>query len=272
MQTQEASTLRGFLWVLAAFGLVTGIYGSLPFLAKNVPWQFEERLFKGIQLFRPSEVCERDADTNVSFQSVLRRIYPIYTKDREFPIEAEVVRGKQVNAFAFPGGKIFIYDGLLQQADSPEELAAVLAHEIEHIRRRHVTQGMILGGFVFAVRNLSPLAGTSGAIPKLLEVAARLKFSRNQEEEADQGALERLRDGHVNVSGFNRFFSKRLGSSGLGTLFSDHPSDRSRVEMARDFLRFPSAPILGDQEWASLKRICLPQKEIVGRQHILPNI
>jgi hypothetical protein len=255
-ETKEASAWSGLIWLLLAFGVSGGFYLGLPWLAKSIPWRYEKRAFGDMHLFGADEECRGSPESQAAFQKLVSRIYPIYPTDDRFSISATMIRGKEVNAFAFLGGRVFVYNGLVQEVDSPEELAGVLAHEIEHVSERHVTQGIIQGALVATLWSFAfPDAG-SGAIPGLLRAAGRLKFGRDQEAAADAGGLARLRDSQVDVAGFRKFFSRKHGAEGWAALLTDHPSDESRLRAADAFLGLPSKPILTDAEWKNLRANC----------------
>jgi Zn-dependent protease with chaperone function len=229
---RQGSLLKGLLWILGAFAAVLALYVSLPYLAKGVPWSAEKRAFAAMSPFIAEKTCNADAEANAVFQQVVRRIYPIYPGDKEFPVDAAVIRGKEANAFAFLAGRIYVYDALIRKADSPDELAAVLAHEIEHVKQRHIIQGLIqrmLGVYVWQIA--FPTA-TLGGVTGLLAAADQLKFSRMEEHQADEGALDRLCDAHVNALGFKRFFSKGRG----------HPSPWSSFPITPPTNHAPGSP------------------------------
>ena len=136
---------KGLLWM--ALAIVIGATASLgmPFFVKFVPWSFEERLSKLIG-GPPGSVCEggHSATSDVLFKKIIARIYPLDEKDKYYPVTVEVLKGNTDYAFAYLGGHIYIYQALLNQMGSPEELAGVVAHEIGHIRNRHVLQGIFV--------------------------------------------------------------------------------------------------------------------------------
>ncbi len=259
-QAHQGSIFRGALWLLLGFGLALGIYESLPLLARKVPWKFEKRVFENLPLNQTKE-CTPSSQVSTTLQRLVQRIYPIYPGDRDFSVHISVIQGKEVNAFAFLAGRIFVYDGLMQHAESADELAAILAHEIEHIKQRHIIHGLIQQILIYSAGRLALPNSDVGTITGLFNAAARLKFSRSQEEEADQGAVERLRDTHVSVQGFKNFFNKRAKSPHLLSIFSDHPSDEARSHMADAFMGYPTKAILSESEWKALKGTCSVEYE-----------
>lgn len=135
-----------------------------------------------------------------------------------------------VNAFALPGGFIVVHAGLVHSAGSADELAGVLAHEIEHIEQRHTLQLLIyqIGWatlLAVAVGDMSTLTAV------LLLQAGNLKFSRDLEAQADAGALESLRKAGVSPAGMAEFFRKIAADGGHGApaWMSTHPSTDDRI-------------------------------------------
>lgn len=256
MRIRRGSLLKGLFWILVAFAFAFALFESLPYIAKDVPWSVEKKAYAAISPFMTERECRGRPKANAVLRRVVRRIYPIYPSDKYFPVDIKVIRGREVNAFAFLAGRIFVYNGLIQKVGSADALAAVLAHEIEHVKRRHIIQGLIQQFLGYYVWQLAFPNAAAGSMTSLLNAANRLKFSRLEEQEADEGALVRLRDAHVSALGFKRFFSRRPPASELSTIFSDHPSDQSRARMADPFLKLPSKPILTQSQWHLLKGIC----------------
>lgn len=141
---------------------------------------------------------------------------------------------KTVNAFAIPGGSIYVYTGLLKKASSEAEVMGVLGHEVAHVTNRHVAQRLV------AIYGVSALAGIAlGENPSTLaqivaNVAANgflLKYSRDAEREADRyGVAFSARAGY-DPNGFISFFKKMEG--GGPAFLASHPAPAERVENTR---------------------------------------
>jgi beta-barrel assembly-enhancing protease len=257
IRADAGSKLKGLLWLIAA--LVVGGVAALgvPFVARHVPWSVEKRL-AGLQNGPAGiEVCDQSGNQEAAalLAKVVGRVYPIYPADREFPIQVQVIKGKTVNAFAFLGGRIFIYEGLLKQAGSAEELAGILAHEIEHVKRRHIIQGVFVRLVTVSTIKLV-FSGNGSVDPKLANMLLNMHFSREQEQEADQGALQRLHDARVDVAGFKKFFERAENMTALPAMLSDHPNNDSRARLMAKFLGAPSEPIMSRADWQLIKTIC----------------
>lgn len=153
--------------------------------------------------------------------------------DPRFTFRFVVVDSLEVNAFALPGGFVTVNSGLLEAAESGEEVAAVLAHELTHVVRRHGTQRMLreLG----ATTVLSALFGaTSVAVPaRVTHDFLSNAYDRDQEREADSGGLALLKSAGIDPGGMATFF-RRLSKTGVAppAWLSTHPDPGDRAESA----------------------------------------
>ncbi len=148
----------------------------------------------------------------------------------EFAWEVKIIQDDEtLNAFATPGGYIYVYTGLIKFLDSEDQLAGVMGHEIAHAALRHSTQTMT------QVYGLQILLGvvTGRADPGTMEQIAlglaSLKFSRGHETEADEHSVIYLCETNYNASGAAGFFKKMEGSSRPPEFLSTHPDPGNRV-------------------------------------------
>lgn len=123
--------------------------------------------------------------------------------DTDYPLKFTVVDEKMVNAFAMPGGNVVVFEGILKKMDKPEQLAALLSHEVSHVKERHTLKGMarsLAGSVVISV--ITGDVNTVGGI--LIEQADNLnglKFSRGLEKDADLKGLEIMYRNHLKPDG-----------------------------------------------------------------------
>jgi len=157
---------------------------------------------------------------------------------RDIPYYFKVVADKkQVNAFALPGGHIYVYEGLLLEASNEAQLAAVLAHEVGHVVARHATKQLTkqYGYSLLVSLILGNQPGRwSGLAADLFGTAGLLKFSRNDEYEADKLAVV-----YTNAAGYAPgavadFLGKLEAMEGrepgrLETLLMTHPPTSERI-------------------------------------------
>ena len=150
-------------------------------------------------------------------------------KDK-FAWEVKIIKDdKTLNAFATPGGYIYVYTGLIKYLDSEDQLAGVMGHEIAHADRRHSTKQMtqILGVQLL----LSAALGDREAVQQVASGIIGLKFSRNHESDADEHSVKYLCRTSYNAAGAAGFFRKIGGSGGAPPEFlSTHPNPANRVE------------------------------------------
>jgi predicted Zn-dependent protease len=153
----------------------------------------------------------------------------------EFPWKVTIIRDDNtLNAFATPGGYMYIYTGLIKYLDSEDHLAGVMGHEMAHADRRHGTSQMTKEYGVETLLSLL-LGQNKGLLGQATQNLLTLKFSRSDEAEADDYSVQYLcqEAAEYEADGAAGFFQKLLASgSGSGTpeFLSTHPSDQSRVE------------------------------------------
>ena len=149
-----------------------------------------------------------------------------------------VIKSEDVNAFTIPGGNIYIFSGLLTMSDSPEEVAAVLAHEIAHAEKRHVVN-KIIKEFSIAVVVGILAGGDPSVIIQIIQQVVGSSFDREQEEEADRYALELMEKAKIDPKHLGEFFTK-LDERGLSfnknlEFLATHPHNDSRIEKVRGY-------------------------------------
>jgi predicted Zn-dependent protease len=250
-----ASKAKGLLWVLGAVAFAAAAAWSLPDLARQVPWPVE-RWLGGIAGAVPdAHLCRGRPAASALLERLVRRIDPVLPGDEAIPVTVEVVRGKTVNAYATLGGRIYVFEGLLAQARSPEELAGVLAHEIEHVRNRHIIQGLAVNlATLEALRVIVP--GGEAVRSRLAYTLLSLQFSRQQEAQADELGLARLRAAQVDAAGLEQFFARAGRLAEAPPFLSNHPSSELRRALAAQARGYPTRPVLAPEEWVTLGEIC----------------
>lgn len=252
---QKAKWL-GLLWIIIALMLAIGFTFQFGILVKKIPWSWERRL-ASFTNGSFSNACSNNPASQAALVKMLKRIYPLREDDQEFTVQVQVVRNGSINAFATLGGNIIIYEGLLKEASSAEELAGVLAHEIEHVRLRHILQGVLVR--LATTEGIEFIFSGGFSIPNVDAVPffLNMNFTKMEEAEADDEAIIRLEKSKVSLRGLYQFFKRMERQSTVNHLLSDHPSDSSRLKKLESRLDLPSTAILNDKEWAELKKICL---------------
>lgn len=176
-----------------------------------------------------------------------------------YDFHVQVIDGGLNNAFALPGGRIFIFRGLLEFAEDPDQLAAVLAHEMGHVTLQHGTTAIVQGlgiSFVFSVL-LGDMGG--GVVAAAGEILLRMSYSREAESAADRSAIALLQNADLKFGGLSSFF-ERLAEEDKDLpsalqMLSTHPSSEKRAELTRD-LEDTGRTALSDKEWQAVRNIC----------------
>jgi len=135
-----------------------------------------------------------------------------------------------LNAFATPGGYIYVYTGLIKFLDTEDQLAGVMGHEIAHADLRHSTRQMTSSYGVATLLSVATGSAEPGAVQQVLSGLTSLKFSRNHETEADTYSVNYLCNTKYDPAGAAGFFKKIAGSKGQPEFLSTHPSSEGRVK------------------------------------------
>ncbi|GAB1442519.1 M48 family metallopeptidase [Ignavibacteriales bacterium] len=183
-------------------------------------------------------------------------------KRNVYQYELEIIdRPDILNAFALPGGKVYVYTGLLKYLDSEAALAGVLGHEIAHAERRHATQRMT--NQYGTAMLISLVLGQNPN--QYVEIAANLfaglsllSNSRSAEEESDKFSIEYLKETRFYPGGVKFFFEKLrddgkvnpAGSGGLETFLSTHPDPIARISTTDQKLKESNFPVFSYSNYA----------------------
>ena len=150
-----------------------------------------------------------------------------------YKFQVTVVKSDVVNAFALPGGYIVVFTGLMKKAESGEEVAGVLSHELNHVLQRHGLERIVksVGLLTVVAIVLGNQQGLIGMMKQLGVELLTLKFGREQETEADLTGLQLLQRAKIDPSGMIRFF-ERLSEKDEGRMewLSTHPMSTARAE------------------------------------------
>ncbi|MCR6631547.1 MAG: M48 family metallopeptidase [Magnetospirillum sp.] len=248
----------GAALVLAAAlgaGLWLGLPAASRTLANLVPAAWEQRwgdaVAAGFQ--RRWGACRQPAG-EAALHLLTDRLAAGLPPDQR-PRRVVVVRTPDVNAFALPGGTVLIFSGLLADAQSPDEVAGVLAHEIAHLRFRHPTAALIRAAGVGVVVTLIT-GDSSGLVATGAGMALAGAYSREDEAAADRGAVALLADAGLDAQGLATFL-RRLAAhpNGLPQWLNSHPDSAARAQAVEAAAK-AGAPALGPEQWAALKGIC----------------
>lgn len=260
-------------WLLLEFGLPA----AAGRIAEVIPPQAEANLgreaLQGLerQLMQPSALSE-------SRQKALRARFAALAREAgdatPYQLEFRASRAIGPNAFALPSGIIVVTDELVKLAKRDEEVLAVLAHELGHVRHRHTMRRLLEGSATALViaaitGDVSSAAALASAVPALL---LQTKYSRDNEREADDFAIALLQKGRIEprhlAAILARMEQMARGGRGIPGFLSTHPETKEREARARAHAQ---APAQSDAEEAAPRpeprrlSLQLPlQREIAG--------
>lgn len=227
----ELAWLLGGLSLLAvAFYLVLGLLTDriVAWIPPEVDLRLGQRMMGDIPASRSPALQQR-------LQALIDQLPPD-SPLRQNPITAWTLHTGDANAVALPGGNIVIFSGLLEQVDSENALAMVLAHELGHIAHRDHLRGMgrSLG---LTVASLLVFGSDSSATRFVSNLGTSLEtsFSREQELAADAFALDLLQARYGHVGGASTFFERITQEKRHQppTFFSTHPHPEARIAHLR---------------------------------------
>ncbi|WP_193186648.1 M48 family metallopeptidase [Nisaea sediminum] len=248
---------------LGVLALIAGLYFFVPpvmdRLARAMPWSFEaaDRPELDALAIMIGKRCTAEEPNRI-----LRGLVEDLLKTAEFPhpITVDVTSSKMVNALTFAGGRIVLLRGLIQKARSPNELAAVIGHEIGHVvHRDHTERWMRQNALGAASVLLFGFDGSSTIGQTVFETGLSLSFSRDSERDADRYALRLLNRLDLDPAGGAEFFERMKGKGNLSGLLpgylSTHPDNDGRAALFRE-QGTGSRQALTSRDWLILKQIC----------------
>lgn len=218
--------------------LMTGLLfsgGALAFkLALFSDKQMSQMGADGYAEIKKQTPLSKDAKANARVQCVAKSL----TRQVGGSWEVNLFAGKEANAFALPGGKIGVYEGLLKVATTQGQLAAVLGHEIGHVQAEHANQRMSTGlvtelglraleGFT----NIGQSRTAMAALGLGAQFGVMLPFSRAQETAADGIGLKLMSRAGYHPSESVALWQnmQKAGGSGPPQFLSTHPSHKNRI-------------------------------------------
>lgn len=239
-QVRRARHSHRLLWS-SVLGVLVGLFVFLWFgsdlivewAVDRIPVEWEQKLGETVyQDFLSKETVLKDGPAVSAVQEMTQRLTE-KIPNSPYKFQVSVVQSPVVNAFALPGGYVVVFTGLMNKAESGEEVAGVLSHELNHVLQRHGMARMVkmLGLAAVVGIVLGDQQGVLGLAKQLGMELATLKFGRAQETEADITGLRLLSDARIAPDGMIRFFA-RLSEKDKERveLFSTHPMSAARAE------------------------------------------
>ena len=245
----KKSIIRDLIILIAIFAVLWIGFTYIPFFKTPAEDVFslsianEEKLGKVI-----TDAMDKDPnnplESNPTLDSAMalvktRLVNSLGTTNYEYHFK--VIESPSINAFTLPGGNIYVYSGLINFCESPEELAAILAHEMGHAEKRHVVTKLAkeLGvSILFTV-----ISGGDGImVGEIGRTALSTVFDREQEKEADDFSFALMEKAKLNPKAMATFM-RRLNDKNAGMekysehleLLMTHPNTNSRIKSSLEY-------------------------------------
>lgn len=246
------------LFAAISAAIVALVLTAPTWLGPRVPESWERRIGEAMVGDLGNRLCHTP-ESDAALAKLVERL------DSLRPVtKVGIANVGMVNAVALPGGQVVIFDGLVQEAESADELAGVIAHEIGHVRERHVMQAL-LRQFGLSVL----LGGINSDIGSGIFGIAAMSYSRDAEREADAYSRKQLARSDISPEGTADFFEFLREESGgespewIGWIAS-HPMPAEREETFREAVieGHDYRPALTDEEFRALRRACEDDSDV----------
>jgi beta-barrel assembly-enhancing protease len=246
-------------WKIYVAGLLVLIFSAYVFIKvvpaflacrmiDRIPVEWEVTLGQSILKMLPLEQ-KPDQKILAVLQDTVALLEQSVEGNQPYDLRIYIWSEKEVNALALPGGAMLISQGLLNEAESPEELAGVIAHEIQHVLLRHSTRGIIcnLTQSMLLALFVGDVNATMEKVVNLVSTLETLGLSREMEVEADRKGMELILAANIDPRGMIRIFEKltqdassqeeeiknkavsRKIDTEFFSYFSTHPSSKNRI-------------------------------------------
>ncbi|CAN7687448.1 M48 family metallopeptidase [Bradyrhizobium sp. LjRoot220] len=258
-------------WSLAAtVSIIAVVLFGVPLAADRltplVPDAFERRLGEAadsqIKTLFDARVCDNTAGEK-AFAKLMTAIRESAGMDTS--VQSSVLSSAVPNAFALPGGRVYMFNGLLEKAENPDEIAGVLAHELGHLKHRDSMRGLIRdGGTSFLVGLLFGDITGSGALIFASRTLVTSSHSREAEQDADSFSIDVMHRLGRPTKPMGELLVRITGKGGKGlSIISSHPMSEDRLaRMTREDRPATKPPLLTPVEWRALKSICVSDGKI----------
>jgi Zn-dependent protease with chaperone function len=231
----------GSIWVklgviaLVLIGILLALYLWLaPWLGERIAGGFakESEIGMGEQMYQ-SVIQQYKIDEHKT--TVLNDFYTQLNYNVGYPVKITVVESPEMNAFAIPGGHIVVYNSILDNMKTPEELAALLGHEASHIALRHSLRSIFrdLARKMFLAMVFGNESGITSVVIDNADALKQLQYSRSLETEADDNGLQLMSKNNINTEGMvrlMRMLQKETGNAQQSSFMSTHPVFKDRID------------------------------------------
>ena len=226
--------LIGFAAIFSAGWLLAK--GATNVLVNHSPVAWEEQLTDKVMAEHPKifVIETNDARTIMVTQLVARIAATLPAAEQRYQFRAFLIDRREPNAFALPGGRIFVFTGLLDRVQRPEDLAGVLAHEMAHVTQRHGLRKLIAAGGPYYILRLfvSAQQQVLSTISAGSQLMVNQYYSRDIERDADTIGWHYLMAANIDprgLAGFFQLLTEGENADYLPQMFRSHPATSERI-------------------------------------------
>jgi Zn-dependent protease with chaperone function len=229
--------ILAFVFVILLIGGYFAIANIVPWVGLKIVSPTQEKIM-GDKLFN-AFIDTRDIDSEKT--RLVNEVATALALSKTYTIDVTVIKNKEVNAFALPGGKIVVYTGILKSMKSGDELAALLAHEVSHINKRHSLRSLLRSSAVAILISvaLNDASGVASVLVENAETLRSLGYSRNLEREADAAGMQLLVDNNIDPIAMRNLMLRLQEAYGKApdmiAFLSTHPATKERIDNANAF-------------------------------------
>lgn len=257
---REQQRVPLYLSLVAGFFICSYLvlHFSAPLIAGLIPYEWEQKIGEfAFENYQTGKKIIANPVTQDAVNTIVKRIDQF--DNAKIDYQVAIVDADMINAFAFPGGYIVITTGLIKNADNPEQVAAVLAHELTHVIERHGMRKIVRQAGVGVLVGI--VFGDTSALSQLIDAGTKLEglsFDRNQERSADEGAIHIMRAAGISPQNLAGFFEKIKQtdkvSGNIPALFQTHPLNDERIKYVTAAPE-PDQPFRFAMDWEKVKQL-----------------
>ena len=231
---------RRLVWSIVGGAILSSVLGLwfgadilVDIAVSRIPVEWEQKLGESAYRdFLSRQEVVKEGPGVAAIEEMTHRLTE-QIQNNPYRFQVTVVKSDVVNAFALPGGFVVVFTGLMKKAESGEEVAGVLSHELNHVLQRHGLERIVKNLGLLTVMAIV-FGNQQGLVEMMKQLGVELlalKFGREQETEADLTGLQLLQRAKIDPSGMIRFF-ERLSEKDEGRMewLSTHPMSTARAE------------------------------------------
>ncbi len=229
---------------LGVFAFKVIIPSAAEYAATKVPLSIEKQIGESAYNQLTSLTTEDDKKSRL-----VQEFFDVMELEGKYSCTISVLNSETVNAFAVPGGRIAVYSGIIDEMESSEELAALLAHESSHVELQHSLKSIFrsLSGYFVISLLFGDTGGLTAVVFENLYVFQNLQYSRSMEKEADIRGLECMQKAKINPKGMINLFhvlekhsSKMMEEHDVSEFMSTHPLTKHRIKYIQEYVNADS--------------------------------